>query len=381
VASDDVALVASARPSEPPNKSSTPRRPFAPGLGSHPSLTRVAFRRGERATGARNLRSPRGHTQFGIAPQEESSVNRSLACAGFFAGFVLLAASAHADKVRLKNGDVVTGEIVETSDAGVVLEHAVLGRFNIAADQIDAQVDGDAALPAPPPPPRPGLFGSGVLAGWNKQVQLGVTGSKGNSETQDILAGVRGNFADETKRWQFDSGYFRASTDGNKTKSQAFAMLLRDFLFTGKKYFAFASTRYDWDQFQEWDHRLSLAAGLGYSFLDGETFDLRGRAGFGTTKTFGSPGDDEWVPEAVIGLETEWLPAERQKITAYTTFYPSLSDGGEFRNLSGVDWSLLIADGLGLSLNLGVQNEYESDVAPGIEKNDLLYRAALLYDF
>jgi hypothetical protein len=68
-------------------------------------------------------------------------------------------------------------------------------------------------------------------------------------------------------------------------------------------------------------------------------------------------------------------------VTAYTTFYPSLSDGGEFRNLTGVDWSLRIADALGLSLNLGVQNEYESDVAPGIEKNDLLYRAALMYDF
>jgi hypothetical protein len=120
---------------------------------------------------------------------------------------------------------------------------------------------------------------------------------------------------------------------------------------------------------------------MGYSFIDDETFDLRGRLGVGGTKTFGSPGDDEWVPEAVIGLETEWLPAERQKVTAYTTFYPSLSDGGEFRNLTGVDWSILVAETLGLSLNLGVQNEYESDVGPGIENNDLLYRAALLYDF
>jgi putative salt-induced outer membrane protein YdiY len=299
------------------------------------------------------------------------------------AGFAL-AGAAHADKLRLKNGDVVTGEIVEASATGVVLAHAVLGELSIAADQIDAQVQGDAALPgppAPPPPPRPGLFGSGLLAGWNKQVQLGLTGSSGNSDNMDVLAGVRGNYADETQRWQFDSGYFRASTDGAETKNQAFAMLLRDFLFTGKRYFAFASTRYDYDQFQEWDHRLSLAAGMGYAFIDREKFDLRGRAGIGGTKTFGSPGDDEWVPEAVLRLETEWLPAERQKVTAYTTFHPSLSDGGEFRNLTGVDWSLLISDGLGLSLNLGVQNEYESDVAPGIEKNDLLYRAALLYDF
>jgi len=311
-------------------------------------------------------------------------VKRSPVRAGLAAAIALLAATAHADKVRLKNGDVVTGEIVETTDAGVVLEHPALGKLAIAADQIDVQVDGDAALPAPPapaPPPRPGLFGTSLLAGWKKQIQLGFNGSSGNSENQDLLTGIRGNYADETKRWQFDSGYFRSTSDGDETKNQAFAALLRDFLFTGTKYFAFASTRYDYDQFQDWDHRLNLAGGLGYSFIDRDKFDLRGRAGFGTTKTFGSPGDDKWVPEAVIGLETEWLPAERQKVTAYTTFYPSLSDGGEFRSLTGVDWSLLISDGLGLSLNLGLQNDYESDVPAGIENNDFLYRVALLYDF
>ena len=311
-------------------------------------------------------------------------IRSRLVRAAAIVGIALLAASAQADKVRLKNGDVVSGEIVETTGDGIVLEHSVMGRLAIAADQIDAQVEGEAALPAPPtppPPPRPGLFGTGLLAGWNKQIQLGFTGSSGNSDNQDFLAGVRGNYADESKRWQFDSGYFRASTDGDETKNQAFAMLLRDFLFPGKRYFAWGSGRYDYDTFQEWDHRLGLSAGGGYSFVDGEKFDVRGRVGFGGTKTFGSPGDDEWVPEAVVGLESEWLPTARQKIFAYTTFYPSLSDGGEFRNLSGVDWSLALADGLGLSLNLGVQNEYESDVAPGIEKNDLLYRAALLYDF
>lgn len=302
----------------------------------------------------------------------------------FFLALALGAPPAHADKVRLQNGDVVSGEIVETTGEALVLAHPILGRLTIAADQIDAQALGDATLPAPPappPPPRPGIFGARVLAGWSKQIQLGFTGSSGNSDAQDMLAGVRGSYADEAKRWQFDSGYFRASSDGTETKDQAFAMLLRDFLFPSKKYFAFASTRYDHDQFREWDHRLNLSGGLGYAFLDREKFDLRGRAGFGGTKTFGSPGDDEWVPEAVLGLETEWLPAERQKLTAFTTFYPSLSEGGEYRSLSGVDWSLLLSDGLGLSLNLGVQNEYESDVAPGIEKNDLLYRASLLYDF
>jgi hypothetical protein len=179
-----------------------------------------------------------------------------------------LAGAAQADKVRLRNGDVVTGKVIETTDTGIVLEHPVLGRLAIAADQIQARAADDAALPPPPKPPRPGLFGTSALAGWEKQIQLGFTGSSGNSDNQDYLVGVRGNYKDEHKRWQFDSGYFHSSSDGTDTKNQAFAMLLRDFLFTGKKTFAFASTRYDHDTFQDWDHRLNLAAGAGYSFVD-----------------------------------------------------------------------------------------------------------------
>lgn len=307
-------------------------------------------------------------------------MKRSLVRAGLATAIGLLAAAAHADKVRLKNGDVVSGTIIETTDAGVVLEHAALGKLTIAADQIDAQVVGDAKLPNPPVPPRPGLFGTGVLAGWKKQFQLGFSGASGNTVEGNLVAGLRGDYADEKKRWKFDSTYYRSSEDGNDTKNQAFAVLQRDFLFTGKKYFAFAATRYDFDRFEDWDHRLNFASGIGYSFIDREKFDLRSRWGIAVTGTFGSP-NDEWEPEALVGLETEWLPADRQKLTAYTTFYPSLTNGGEWRNLSGVDWSLLISDGLGLSLNLGVKNEYESDVAPGIENNDLVYQAALLYDF
>jgi putative salt-induced outer membrane protein YdiY len=308
-------------------------------------------------------------------------MRRSIRLMSCVAGMALICTAANADKVRLKNGDVVTGEIVDTSSAGLVLEHEVLGKLNISADQVDAQVEGDEKLSAPTAPPRPGLFGTGVLAGWTKQLQFGFNGASGNTEDTDLLAGLRGDYADETKRWKFDSGYFRSSEDGEDTKNQAFATLLRDLLFSGKKYFVFAASRYDYDRFEDWDHRLNLSAGIGYALLDRDKFDLRGRLGFAETKTFGSPGDDEWDPEGLLGLEIEWVPADRQKLTAYNTFYPSLKHGGEFRNLSGVDWSLLISDGLGLSLNLGVKNEYESDVAADTEKNDLVYHAALLYDF
>ncbi len=300
----------------------------------------------------------------------------------FFAFAALaLAAPAAADLVRLTNGDVLSGTIVEQTDAGVVLDHAQLGRLTLKPDQVQAAVTGDEKLPAVPAPPRPGVAGTSFLAGWTKQFQLGLSGASGNSSDADFLGGLRGSFADDTRRWNFDSAYVYSEADGVKEKDEAYATLVRDFLFPTKRYFVFLGGRYDYDQFEDWDHRANLTSGAGYSFIDRETFDFRGRGGLGVIKTWGAPGDDKYELEGVLGLETEWIPTDRQKLRVANTFFPSLTDTGEFRNLTTVDWTLALSDGLGLSLNLGVQNEYETDVDPGTEKNDLTYRASLLYDF
>ncbi len=290
----------------------------------------------------------------------------------------LAASPAAADKLKTTNGDVLVGTIVEDTDQQVVIETPVLGRLVIPRASVLTTALGDAAL-VDPRPQTAGLFGSEFLRNWQRRVQLGATGSRGNSETQDILFGLHGDYVDELKRWRFDAAYLRSESFGAKTKDQAYAELLRDWLFPGEVYFTFAALRWDYDKFQDWDHRGTLSGGMGWNLIDRETFDLRARTGLAVTKTFGAL-DDTTTPEALLGLELEWLPTAGQKVTAFDTLFPSLRSAGEFRDLAGVDWNIALG-GEGLSLSVGALWDYESEVLPGLERSDLTYYGSLLYSF
>ncbi|CAN0318976.1 unnamed protein product, partial [Ectocarpus fasciculatus] len=50
-----------------------------------------------------------------------------------------------------------------------------------------------------------GIFwGSGFLAGWNRRVELGISGAQGNSTNSNVRAAFHGNYEDTEDRWKLD---------------------------------------------------------------------------------------------------------------------------------------------------------------------------------
>ena len=91
-----------------------------------------------------------------------------------FSGLALLAllpAASRADKIELKNGDTIDVEVIERKDGDLVVEHPQLGRMVIPKEDIK-----------PPTPPNPGLLGTSFLAGWDRHLGAGLSGSSGNSK-------------------------------------------------------------------------------------------------------------------------------------------------------------------------------------------------------
>ena len=114
------------------------------------------------------------------------------------AAAALVAAPLSADTVTLTNGDALQGEVIEQTETQTVLQHPVLGRIELAAEQVKAvTLEADAAketvepdpetspvtpAPAVEPPPveRPGgLFHTGVMADWTSTLSAGLLGSSG----------------------------------------------------------------------------------------------------------------------------------------------------------------------------------------------------------
>jgi putative salt-induced outer membrane protein YdiY len=277
-----------------------------------------------------------------------------------------IAGTAAAEEIKLKNGDTIVGTIVEQSEQTVVIDHPVLGRLVIPTSELE---------PAAPPPA--GLFGTPLLAGWKRAISAGLSGSDDTSEQVDINGQLTMAVDGEHSRQDFLASYFYSHTDGETKTNRALAKYEQDRSIAETRFFYFGQAHYDYDQFQDWDHRISSAAGLGYELLERETVSLRGQLGGGFSQTF--VGEEDFTPEGLAGLEFEWNPSEDQHLALGTTYYPDLSELSEYRLLSSAGWTiqLQLIDGLGFKL--GATHEYLS--SSDTNKNRLNYFANLTFSF
>jgi len=324
---------------------------------------------------------------------------------------VSLAASARAGVVVLTTGESLTGEVTAQSDESVTLEHPVLGALSIPRDKVESVVveaaeeqaeesaaaektvgeaeaepsggEGQAAegpvVPANTHSP-PLVTSKGLLPGWDKRVEVGFTGSEGNTENSSLRAAFLANFENDVARWIFATKYYYATTDGETTDNNFAGGLRKDWLFADESYFLFSQVRYEYDQFEAWRHRGIGNAGIGFAVIDEEDLALNTLFGAGVTKEFS--GEREFRPEALLGLELlRWNTFEGHQLTGSTTLLPDLGDAGEFRWVNEVAYTIAIDRAKGLSLKFGIDHEYQSEVAPNNDNHDVKYFGSLVYDF
>ncbi|MDJ0807714.1 MAG: DUF481 domain-containing protein [Gammaproteobacteria bacterium] len=223
-----------------------------------------------------------------------------------------------------------------------------------------------------------GLLSTGLLQGWKRELDIGINGSDGNSESLSIHAGFKADYEDSEDVWKFRTAYDNASSDGEESRNQFFADLEKDWLWSDSPWFAFAQGRYDWDDYKDWDHRISFAAGPGYQFVKNNTWDISGKIGLGGSKTYGDE-DEDFTPEALIGLNLGWTISDRESVDFVSTFYPSLDNGGEYRNITTLDWKMKMEEQGKLAMKIGLSNEYDSEAEGDVEKNDFKYYLALVW--
>lgn len=306
-------------------------------------------------------------------------------------------------EIELTTGEVLRGVVLERTESGLTLSHPVLGTVNIAASAIaaerpiegaagpsiaggspadegsaagpDAEGGEEAAAPAetPPAPVEPEVK-------WESQFDAGFSVSTGNTDTQEFTVGV--NSLREAIRitTKFDARYFYGASNGDRDTNKATAGLINDWRIDDSRWSYFISGRFDYDEFQSWEYRASLFTGFGYDLIRQEDLNLKLRAGIGATKEFHSQRN-QIIPEALLGAELDWTINDRQRLTASTTLFPDLDETGEFRVTSAASWVLALNQDRNMSLTLGLLNEYQSRVDPGIENNDLKIFGAFGFTF
>ncbi len=306
------------------------------------------------------------------------SCNLPAACRPFYFPtltllLLLSATPAHAGKVVLTNEDQITGTITRQDEAGVTLEHPDLGTLELSPDEIES-----VTLTKKDPiyvHVVPDFF-----FGWKKTLAAGVTGSDGNSDTFSAYAEFKTGYEDDRDRWKMHANFFYGEDDGENTRNQYEAGVTKDWLVPGSREFYWANLLHEYDRFTGWQERTSGFAGIGYAFIDRSDYEMLGRAGAGGNYEAGQV--NEFTPELFLGLTGEWTISENATFNWYTTFFPSLDPVfEEFRNVSGLAYKVSVDAARGMSLKLGVENQYNSEVAEDTKRNDLKYYAALVLDF
>jgi putative salt-induced outer membrane protein YdiY len=215
-------------------------------------------------------------------------------------------------------------------------------------------------------------------ATWKHAIEMGLNGSTGDSESMNLHVGYSGSYKDADHGWKLTSAYDKAKSDGVESRNQFFADLLKDWYWSANPWFAFAQGRYDWDEFKDWDYRLSASGGAGYEFINDDTWYLAGRFGLGANKTYGD-ANEELTQEAILGLEAAWTISEREAVDFKTTFFPSMEESGEYRNITTFNWKMNMSERINLAMKIGLSNEYDSLAAPGTDKNEFKYNLSLVW--
>ena len=291
-------------------------------------------------------------------------------------------AAARADSITLTGGDVLRGTIVSETDASVTIDHAALGRIEVARSQIatvertpaaaapaaPAPAKPVAVLPAPVPPPPPAP--EKPDGSWKFALSLGLSGSKNDeSSNWDFRTAAEAKREDEDDRTTLTAEYFYKRSDGIETDNNILVKALEEFLYKDSRWELFVQGTYQNDNYQAWEQRAGVYAGPGYRLIEGEPLSLKIRGGAGASYEFPT---ETWTPEAFVANDLVWKIDDRSSIKQGLDVYPDLEEMGEYRLIARIDYEIALNAKNDLFMNAGVRDEYDSYVEPtGDSTNDI----------
>lgn len=296
--------------------------------------------------------------------------------------------------LTLENDDVVKGRVLSTTADSVVLEHPVFGQVTIALPRIKAaavtttveeakQVAAEAAkavAPPPPPPPVPEEAKLSFWQGWKGNVALGLNGSDGNSETLNGRAGLGLKRTTDLMESLFTANYNYTTDDGEKSQSRGELFYRNDWFFKDSPWGFYAQGRAEYDEFQDWDWRLSAFVGPSYTVIKNDRTTFRLRAGAGITRELGGDRNDI-IPEALFGFDFAHKLTDHQNIFVNYEYLPSLKNFSDYRMVTKAGYEIVVDPTNNISLKLGIEDRYDSEPGPDRKKNDIDYFALLAWNF
>jgi len=332
-----------------------------------------------------------------------------------------------ADRIVLKNGDRLSGEIVESDEAELVIKTQFAGEVKIVVAAIETimsenpvyitltdgqtlvgpvdtsggqiqmttqeagqvqferqaiqsirSADAQAAWEAE----NERLRNPGLLDLWSGTLDTGLSLTRGNAETSTFSLGMNAVRATARDRFSVYASSLRASNVTTGVTLQTANALrggLRYDMNLSRSVFGFGLTDLEFDEFQQLDLRLTAGGGLGWHARRTDHFLLDVFAGGSLNNEHFSTGLDRTSGEVLLGEEINYKLSERFTLGQKATLFPNLTASGDYR--LNFDLTALTSINNWLGWHVTLSDRYLSNPVLGAESNDVLLTTGVQLKF
>jgi hypothetical protein len=214
---------------------------------------------------------------------------------------------------------------------------------------------------------------------WEGNLELGLSGTEGNTETFNIRVGALAKRKTEFRTEQLQITSIQKRASGATTANTALIDSRIDWPMPNSPFNTFVHSLVEYDQFKAFDYRISGDTGVGYEFLQNDITTLIGRIGLSASHEIGGP-NNKTNPELLFGGEYKHKFNESHLVTAQFSYYPNIVAFSDFRLNSQASWQIVLSKVNNLSLKLSIIDRYDR-TPEGARPNDLDYSTLLLWTF
>ncbi len=325
------------------------------------------------------------------------------------ASAALATSAADAAVLTLKNGDRITGELLQADDGLLVFKSESLGEIRIARDKVQSliaeegtpiplQAEADASEEADTVTAETAAAQSDAVASevqgestasssstavaamkYSGQFDVGGTLNRGNSTDEQL--NVLGEFVARSAKNRYTLGLVvNEGQSGGITTTSNRRLHGQYDAFVNAKDFLFVRARVEQDEMADLDLRTGLGGGYGRQFIDSEVMKLSGQVGVNYVKERYENASDQSFPTLSIGMKFDREFLQRKLVYFhYLDVDTSLRDSEDtlLRNRLGL--RVPLAQGLNVSTQLN--HDYANRPAAGKKKLDTALIFSVGYGF
>lgn len=295
--------------------------------------------------------------------------------------------------VTWPNGDRLSGQLISNSNGVITLSTQTVGEVTVKSagvtltvvDAPDLGKEDESSSPEPVPDPAAAAAHDAATelakeeaSSWKGSLSLAASTSRAANDTAEIRLGGTLRREDDAGKFDLAGAWYWNNVNGNTTDNDLLVRGSQEWFVKETKWLYFAQATWQYDQFENWGHRLSPYAGIGYKVYAQDDLNVTLKGGGGLTWQY---QDGTTTPQLLFEINTEWKINDLQSLAGLVSIAPSPIDWSSYLATAQADWKLKLGSNTPWSITIGVRTIYDSKPTGGADANDFKAYVGLTMDF